>query len=322
MGEWSPTECWFLKSTDTTAGVRASASQWVGEPERGSATLVRIMTFLSLRLGRKVARGLLYIVAGYFYLCAPSARRHSREYLRRALARAPTGGDFFRHVYAFAATLLDRLYLVHGRVGLFAITIEGEELMHAAVVRGDGAFLLGAHLGSFEMMIAVGRRQPGLRVAMAMYEDNAGQLAAIFRDADPASAPQIIPLGHLDAMLRIRDSLDAGSFVGMLADRTIGEAPAQVVSFLGAPAVFPTGPMRAAAAMRRRVIFMTGLYRGENNYHIVFHEIADFSKPAPGGREAAVREAIASYVALLEKYCRSDPYNWFNFYDFWHGAPQ
>ncbi len=33
-----------------------------------------------------------------------------------------------------------------------------------------------------------------------------------------------------------------------------------------------------------------------------------------------MRAAITHYVALLEAYCRSDPYNWFNFYDFWHGA--
>ncbi|MFI4890444.1 MAG: acyl-CoA synthetase, partial [Steroidobacterales bacterium] len=23
------------------------------------------------------------------------------------------------------------------------------------------------------------------------------------------------------------------------------------------------------------------------------------------------------YAALLERYCTSDPYNWFNFFDFW-----
>ena len=34
-----------------------------------------------------------------------------------------------------------------------------------------------------------------------------------------------------------------------------------------------------------------------------------------------MREAIERYVALLEEYCRSDPWNWFNFYDFWYGAP-
>jgi predicted LPLAT superfamily acyltransferase len=79
--------------------------------------------------------------------------------------------------------------------------------------------------------------------------------------------------------------------------------------------------MRAAAALRRPVIFMTGVYRGENRYHVVFHQIADFSQPCPAGREAAVRAAIARYVALLEGHCHADPYNWFNFYDFWHGAP-
>ena len=306
---------------DAADGARASASQWAGEPERGSAAVARILTFLALRLGRRFGLLLLWLTAAYFYLFAPTARRHSREYLRRALARAPTRADFFRHVYAFGATLLDRLYLVHGRLDLFAVTIEGEELLHAAAARGDGTLLLGAHLGNFGMMSTIGGRRPGLRVAMAMYEHNASQIAAMFRDADPARAPEIIPLGHLDAMLRIRDALDAGAFVGMLADRTIGEAPAQVVSFLGAPALFPSGPMRAAAALRRRVMFMTGLYRGGNRYHIVFHELADFSQPAPGAREAAVREAISRYVTLLEKYCRSDPYNWFNFYDFWHGAP-
>jgi predicted LPLAT superfamily acyltransferase len=309
------------KSADPAARVRATPSQWVGEPERGSAAIARLTTFLALRLGRRVGLLILWLYAAYFYLFAPTARRHSREYLRRALTRTPTRADFFRHVYAFGATLLDRLYLVHGRIGLFAVTIEGEELMQAAAAGGRGALLLGAHLGSFAIMSAIGRQLPGLRVAMAMYEHNASRIAAIFRDADPASTPEIIPLGHLDAMLRIRDALDAGGFVGMLADRTIGEAPAQMVSFLDAPAVFPSGPMRVAAALRRPVMFMTGLYRGGNHYHIVFREIADFSQPAPEGREAAVRTAIARYVTLLEEHCRSDPYNWFNFYDFWHGAP-
>jgi len=37
----------------------------------------------------------------------------------------------------------------------------------------------------------------------------------------------------------------------------------------------------------------------------------DGSKTAPGANE------IATYVARLEHYCRSAPYNLFNFFDFW-----
>jgi predicted LPLAT superfamily acyltransferase len=309
------------RPVEAPSGPRATAAPWAGQRERGSSTLLAIMIFLSLRLGRPLARGLLYLIAGYFFAFAPAAGRSARDYLRRALGREPTARDRFRQVYAFAATILDRLYLVKGRYGLFAVSIEGDELMRTLLASGRGAFLLGSHLGSFEMTSAIGRNQPGLRVALAMYADRASKVTALFGSVDPANAPEIITLGRMEAMLRIRDCLDAGTFVGMLADRTLGEAPAQVVSFLGQPALFPSGPMRVAAALKRPVIFMTGLYRGGNRYHVVFRQIADFSQRAPAGREAAVRTAIERYVALLEELCRSDPYNWFNFYDFWHGVP-
>lgn len=305
---------------ETSATPRATATQWVGERERGSATLLRMMIFVALHLGRPLARCILYVIAAYFFAFAPGARRGSRLYLRRALGHEPGAAERFRHVFAFASTILDRLYFMRARYDLFDISIEGEPLMEETLARGRGAFLLGAHLGSFELMSAVGRRRPGLSVAMAMYEDNASRVTAFLRAASPGCAPEIIALGHLDAMLRISECLDQGKFVGMLADRTLGDTPAQVVSFLGRPALFPSGPMRAAAALKRPVIFMTGLYRGGNRYHVVFRQIADFSQPAPGGREAAVRAAIVRYVSVLEAYCRSDPYNWFNFYDFWHGA--
>jgi predicted LPLAT superfamily acyltransferase len=309
------------RRADVAPGAVASGAQWTAEPERGNALLLRMMAFVALRLGRPAARCLLYLIAAYFFAFAPAARRSAREYLRRALGREPTARDRFRQVFAFAATILDRFYLIRDPYALLTITTEGEAFMHECLARGQGAILLGAHLGSFEMPSAVGRRQPGLRVALAMYGHDTNRLAMELLRASPAGAPEIIPLGHLEAMLRIRDCLDEGKFVGMLADRTLGDSHARVVSFLGRPALFPSGPMRVAAAVRRPAIFMTGLYRGGNRYHVVFRPLADFSQPAPAGREAAVSEAIDRYVALLEEYSRSDPYNWFNFYDFWHGAP-
>ena len=311
-----PLEAVPVPRTGTTH--RTSGLRWAAQPERGSALLLTLMVFVALRLGRPLARVILYVIAAYFFVFAPRARREARAYLRRALGREPSAGDRYRHVFTFAATILDRLYLTRGRYELFDISIEGEELMRAALEAGKGAFLLGAHLGSFEMMSAIGRRQPGLRVAVAMYTRYASRVAAHFGNGPPASAPEIIPLGRLDSMLRIRDSLEEGKFVGMLADRTFDDAPAQSVAFLGEPALFPSGPMRVAAALRRPVIFMAGLYRGGNRYHVTFRPLADFTQLTRGARETAVRAAIERYVALLEEGCRRDPYNWFNFYDFWH----
>jgi predicted LPLAT superfamily acyltransferase len=299
-----------------------SAAEWVTHRERGSMTLLRIMTFLSLRLGRRGSRPFLHLIAAYFFTFAPTARRHDRAYLRKVLGREPKAADRYRHVLAFATTIHDRVYLLQERFDLFDITIEGEAVVQQALDAGQGAFLMGSHVGSFEIIRAIGRRQPGLRVAMAMYEDNARQINAMLAAINPNAAAEIIALGHIDAMLKIQDYLDRGTFVGVLGDRTLGNEASVRVNFLGQPARFPVGAMRAAAIMRRPVIFMIGVFRGGNRYHTAFESLADFSTVDPRQREAAVQAAIERYAAVLEKHIRSDPYNWFNFFDFWRGGDE
>ncbi len=296
---------------------RAAAAEWVRHRERGNVTVLRWMTILSLRLGRRCARVVVYFIAMYFFLFAPTVRRHSLRYLRRALDREPSGTDRFRQVLTFAITIHDRVYLANERYDLFDVAVRGEACVRAALLEGRGAFLMGAHVGSFEIISAVGKQVPGLKVAMAMYEANARKVSAAVAAINPAARPEVIGLGHMDAMLRIQEALERGCFVGVLGDRTLGDEAALAVNFLGATARFPLGAMRAAAVMRRPVIFMIGLYRGANRYHVEFEQLADFSRIDSGGREAAVAAAVARYAALLERHCRSDPYNWFNFYDFW-----
>jgi predicted LPLAT superfamily acyltransferase len=297
-------------------------AEWATRRERGSVFWLKVMCFISLRMGRAAGRFILYFIAAYFFAFAPEARRHSRNYLRRALGREPTARDRFRHVLAFASTIHDRFHLVHGHYEKYDITLEGEPLVRSLLDAGHGAFLMGAHIGSFEVTRSVGQRQPGLRVAMAMYEDNANKVGDQLAAINPAAKLDVITLGRMDSMLRIHEFLEQGAFVGVLGDRTFGEEPGEIVQFLGAPARIPVGALRAAAILRRPVVFMVGLYRGDRRYHVVFEPLADFSSIPAGGRNAAVHAAVVNYAALLEKHCRSDPYNWFNFYDFWRGGSE
>ena len=292
-------------------------ADWIRHRERGSNALLRVMAFLSLRLGRTLSRIPLYGIAIYFFLFAPNARRHARRYLRLALGRRPSARDRFRQILSFATTIHDRVYLISGQFEIFNITLEGEALMLAQSETGRGALLMGAHMGSFEVMHSLGRRQRGLEVTMAMYEENARKINATLAAINPHLVSDIVSLGRIDAMLNIAERLDRGAFVGVLGDRTLGREPVQAVSLLGERAYLPTGPMRAAAILRCPVFFMAGLYRGKNNYHVVFERVADFSAIPAGARNVAVRSAIERYAAVLDQYCRSDPYNWFNFYDFW-----
>jgi predicted LPLAT superfamily acyltransferase len=300
----------------------SKAAEWVTHRERGSLRLLKIMAFLSLRCGRRASRIILYGIAVYFFLFGPSARRHSLRYLRLALGRSPTARDRFLQILSFATTIHDRVYLINGQFEKFEISVEGEDRVLEHRPKGRGALLLGAHMGSFEVMHSLSRRQQGLRVAMAMYEDNARKIGGILAAINPNWIPDIVSLGQIDAMLNIAERLDRGAYVGVLADRTLGEEPVQAVQFLGQRAYLPTGPMRAAAILRCPVFFMVGLYRGGNRYHVAFERVADFSATGVGSRELAVQAAIQRYAAVLESYCRSDPFNWFNFFDFWRQPPE
>jgi predicted LPLAT superfamily acyltransferase len=301
--------------TDAQAAVVDAV--WQRRRERGSASMLRLMTWISLRLGRRVGRIVLGLITAYFFLFAGAARRASRLYLRRALGREPRTADVLRHLFSFAATIHDRVYLINDRFDLFDIRLSGEEAIAAVLARGEGAFLLGGHLGSFEALRAVGRRQPGLRVAMVMYEDNARKINAALAAINPAARTDIIALGQVDSMLKVRQQLDAGVVVGMLGDRSLQGDTTVELPFLGAPAGFPLGPLRLAALLRRPLLFMSGIYLGGNRYQVHFETLADFSAVAAGGRDAAIRAAQRRYVELLERQCREHPYNWFNFFDFW-----
>ncbi len=299
-------------------------THWKLTPEHSNLFMLRVMCWISLRLGRRVARTVLYGVAAYFLLFVAGARRASRDYLQRVLplsgAKRVGWRQMFRHFMTFASVIHDRIYLVNGRFDLFDIQLHRQRLITDVLAQGRGALLLGAHLGSFEVMRAVGRQQAGLRVAMVMYEENARKINALLAAINPAAQQDIVALGQVDSMMAVHALLDTGAVAGILGDRSLGQDDTVLLPVLGAPAARPAGPFRMAAILRRPVLFMVGLYRGGNRYDVHFETVADFTNIPAGGRDAAVRAAMTRYAQLLERYCRAAPYNWFNFFDFWQGA--
>ena len=296
---------------------RDPARNWSARRERSNMLALKVMAWIALHLGRRVARWVLHPITLYFLLFAPSATTPSRRYLERVLGRTPTLAERYRHLHAFASVVLDRVYFVRGAMHEFDLTITGGELVDATLAQGRGAFLLGAHVGSFEALHAVGASRPGMRVAMVMYPDNAAKIHRILHSVAPDFQLGIIPIGRAGSTLAIRDWLDAGGLAGLLGDRFVAGDGQRIVElpFLGTPARFSEGPLVLAQLLRRKVIFMVGLYRGGNRYDVRFEELADFSHGPRG--EAAVRAALQAYVARLESLVREAPFNWFNFHDVW-----
>jgi predicted LPLAT superfamily acyltransferase len=295
-----------------------TGADWRAAPERSNMAMLRIMAWISLRLGRPAARAVLHLITVYFLLLARGSRSASRDYLARVLERPVRLSDLYRHIFSFAATIHDRVYLLNNRFDMFDIEVSGDAMVTELLADGRGLFLIGAHMGSFEVMRALGRQHAGLNVAMAMYEGNAQKLNQMLNAISPMAQQDVIGLGQVDSMLKISACLDRGTAVGMLADRRFGGDVMRTMSFLGGEADLPLGPFRMAAVLRRPVVFMTGLYLGGNRYRIHFEPLADFSDLQAGERQQAIGQAMERYVGLLEKHCRQAPYNWFNFFRFWH----
>lgn len=300
-----------------TPQTHADDPEWIARPERSNRLMLRMMAWISLRLGRRFSRGVLHLIALYFLFFSPASRRASRAFLERALKHPASWRDLYRHFFTFAATIHDRVYLVNRRFDLFDFDVHGEDMLGSLLANGKGLFLLGAHLGSFEVIRALGRKNPHLRVAMLMHEDNAQKINAMLGAVNPEAVQDIIGLGQIDSMLNVNARLDRGEVVGMLADRTLHDDILHPVQILGETAYLPEGPFRMAALLQGPVLFMTGLYMGDNRYAIYFEPLMDFSSIERGQRDAAVKTALSRYAALLDKYSRKAPYNWFNFFDFW-----
>lgn len=304
-------------------------ADWATTPERSNLLTVRMMAWFALTFGRRVSRALLHPIALYFLCFAPAARRQSQRFLSRALGRPVRWWDTYWHIHRFASIILDRVYLLRGRRDLFDLRVHGEDWITHDIDRGCGAFLLGAHVGSFEVLRSLSeQRRDKLRVAMVMYPDNAQQINQVLAAIAPDVPLEIIPLGRMDSMLQLRDWLDGGGLAGLLGDRLLpGTAGGGArhrsnlvpLNFLGVSATFSDRPFQLAALLRRPVYTMVGLYLGGNRYEIRFAPLADFSDRSVRGpaREQQIREAVHAYARWLEDLCRSSPYNWFNFHDFW-----
>ena len=297
--------------------MKSPTPEWVRRQERSNLAILKFMVWLSLFFGRSASRIVLYGIAVYYVIFAPQARRASRNYLRRALGRWANWRDGFLHVFSFASTVHDRIYLLNDRFDLFDIEEHGAEQLRATLAEGHGALLIGAHMGSFEVLRAIGRGREGLKVAMMMYEENARKINATLEAINPAATKDIIGLGQPGSMIAARDKLDQGYLVGMLADRRLGDDVTTPIDFLGAPAPFPVGPFRVAAMLKRPVFFMTGLYMGGNRDQIHFDRLADFTQVERAERDDAIHAAQQAYADRLSHFCRQAPYNWFNFFDFW-----
>jgi len=296
---------------------------WHSIPERGTLLGLKMMMKLYTFLGPRLILVVLYPVISYFFLTGTIPRRASRDYLRRLFQQhkidsKPSLKLQFAHFLNFSQALLDRLALYNGMGNRFDLSWEGREIIDSYLDQKQGVLLVGAHLGSFELLRLLANERDSEKVHALMYTKQAKLMLELFRQSSGGADFSVIPVETLDLeqMLEMRDIISRGEHIGILADRPAVTAQDRVemVDFLGDPAPFPVGPWQLAAFLKAPVLLIFGIRTGIDRYKI-------FCEPFPliksfDGR-VDLPATTKAYASRVEQFCVKYPLQWFNLYDFW-----
>lgn len=297
--------------------------------------------------GRWLYRLILWPVAFYFTLTRGVARRASIEYQQRLGVLAPDAGWVSRlwhvtcHVERFADALLDKALAWTGGLDLSDAIFDIDPLYDAALDAGQGGVLVVAHLGNLEVLRALARVRPALRLKILVHTRHAQRFNRLLTRLNPESAANLLQVTDIDAAAaaELSHCVSRGEFVVIAADRvpvTASQgtaarrkagaardgAPAHTVEvpFLGAPAPLPIGPWVLASALGCPVYWLTCV-KQQNVYTVHCERLFERVTLPRARREEALSAAMSLYARRLEAACRATPLCWFNFYPFW-SAPR
>jgi predicted LPLAT superfamily acyltransferase len=296
---------------------------WRSQKERSSPAMVRFIVWLAANLRRRYVRPVLYPVVAYFMLTSKDSRAASRNYLRRTLGHEPSRLDQWRHFFAFASCTLDRIYFLGERFKDIDIDVHRPENVRALVARDPGVLLFVAHFGSPEALRVMGIAKRHLPLSILLDREHGKMLMELLEQINPELASTVIDASERGPtlVLKLKEVLESGRMVGIMADRALATERSVEVDFLGGRARLPVGPWQLAHALQVPIVLGFGCYLGDNRYAAHYELFSTKVSLPRGERDAAVKQLAQRYAKRLEYYAHLAPYNWFNFYDFWPTTP-
>ena len=296
------------------------SEHWSERKEGGGRFALWLIRTIGLKCGRGFARLCLYPITLYFFFRRPYERRVSYAFFERVTGKRPGAWQVMRHIHRFAGTMLDRVFLLAERFTRFDVRMHGLDELTSRMRPDRGVLLLGAHVGSFEVLRVATVGQPHVKLRVVLDTQKTPALTELLHALNPA-----IGLGVIDAsrpgneiVLALAEALGEGALATLLADRAREGEQTVSVDFFGHPAPFPVAPFVLGGILKVPVVLCLGMYRGGNRYDVYFEPLADELPSNRRERDAAVRALAQAYAARLEHHVRQDPCNWFNWHDFWN----
>jgi predicted LPLAT superfamily acyltransferase len=300
-------------------------NHWASVAERGAYWGLGILALLYRVVGRYGCMVAVFPIALYFNLTSPAQRRASREFLRRAYQAK--GVDYnpgwlatFKHSFGFARKTVDTFAAWLGGIEPATIVAADKRAPDRVAESGQGILLIVSHFGNIEISRALLDDEQRARIKILVHTVHAENFARVLRQFRPEAMADTIQVTEMNpgTMFVLKEAIERGHWVAIAGDRTPvrGDERISIAPFFGHDAPFPQGPYVLAHLLECPVYLMFCI-RQDGVYRLHFEMFAERIKLPRREKQAAIGEWAARYAERLETFCLIDPFQWYNFYDFW-----
>lgn len=286
---------------------------WNGQTG-GTHGMQRALVSLIRAVGVRPVYGIMHLWLVWYILVRPSVTRGAYIFhRRRGRNRIQAALDVYRSFYHFGKVIIDRFAVYGGHQ--FEIVVENKERYYGKMNYTKGFVLLFSHLGNSEMaaysmatpekhmnILAFGGETPVVMAerAKVLAKNNIGMI--------------VVNPGEINHIFEIHNSLERGEVLAVAGDRRMGDKTI-TCSFMGAEAPFPAGVFQLCATLQCPIVLTFVLKEPQNRYHIYTEELKS-NTSLPRAQQAV--ELAQQFASRLEQMALTYPYEWFNFFDFWH----
>jgi len=194
-------------------------------------------------------------------------------------------------------------FFVADRLTPSQLVIEGLDALAGVLPPRQGAIVLTAHLGNWELG-AISLHRAGYAVSAVALPHENPRVNALFDRQRRRCGVEVVPLG-LGAGSRCLEALRSGRLLGIAGDREFGRNGIRV-DFLGRSTVLPRGP--ATLSLRARAPVVPMFLVREGPWRFRFHV-----EPPILPERATVEQLTQRYAAAIERHVRRFPEQWIVF---------
>ena len=274
----------------------------------------RALVSMTRRFGLQPVYGIMHFWLIWYILVRPSVTRGAYIFhRRRGRSRWQAAIDVYRSFYHFGKVIIDR-FAVYGGYR-FDIVVDNPERYYDKMNGSQGFVLLFSHLGNSEMG-AYTMSTPDKRMNILFF---GGETQVVMNERAKVLEKNnigmiIVNPGEMGHVFEINNALSRGEVLTIAGDRRMGDKTI-MCDFMGAKAPFPAGVFQLCAALHCPIVLTFVLKEPKNRYHIYTEELQVDGSLSRAAQSADLAQQFAS---RLEQMALAHPYEWFNFFDFWH----